>query len=156
MKQIDDLLDAFQNYYSTEQLRLTYNKVQRGAIVAAFSSIGSRFKEVLYDEVIAIHPSSLRSLPDMAVLRKVANKLGNPSAYEEKKAVRQIEDSRDYKWLLDNYVKAIEEAAIRERERVRRKGKDMGLHEAWWLHCMDEHGQYRPMPENFEDKLKEA
>lgn len=155
MKQVDDLLDAFEAYYSTTQ-RINYNKVQRGAIVAAFSSIGRRFKEVLYDEVIAVHPSSLRSLPDLAVLRQVANKLGNPAAYEEKKQVRQIEDTRDYKWLLENHEEAIRQASLRERGRVRKKGKSMGLHEAWWLHCMDEYGQYRPMPENFEDKLKEA
>jgi len=92
VRPIDDLLESFQLYYSHSGRPMLYNKVQRSTIEKSYSWIGRKYAGALADHVKSSHPISLRSLPDLAVIRKAAADLGNPDIYEEPPATPRITD----------------------------------------------------------------
>lgn len=84
-----DLIQAFEAHYSTNEWRAQYTQHQRVELADAYSWISQRYKRALYDEVVRTHPMSLRSLPDMAVLKAAERALDRPETYAE--PVPQIE-----------------------------------------------------------------
>jgi hypothetical protein len=160
MKPIDDLLKAFEVYYSTDK-PLVYGAAQRIAIHNAYVWIGPEYRIALYDEVLRTHPASLRSLPDMAVISTATKQLNPPESYEPPKPL--IEDMTGPTF---DEVKASEEARAKrdgeanhyERQRIRDKvAKGTAtVYEAWWIHCIDDNddGRYTAMTPRFRERYE--
>lgn len=145
MKPIEDLLDAFQQHYTTNERALRYTRAQRDEMVSRYAWVSTSYMAVLYDEVVTVHPMSLRSLPDMAVISGAMQKMDRPEVYAT--SVAQIEDKSEpvYESIRDavnSKAKAEGELNHRERERIRgkvRKGEATPA-EAFWVRSIDENG----------------
>lgn len=159
MRPVEDMLAAFEAYYSTPQQRMTYNQIQRKAIEKAYGWIQKGFARVLYEGVIRSHPVSLRSLPDLVVIGKVSREAGNPDSYEDRTDVAQIEDkTEEVLDLVMEHEKAKNTGAgsraPEEVERVRRKALKGSAtrYELWWLNTQLKGGMnvWRKMPEEWD------
>ena len=147
MTQIADMLQAFSMHYGG----LRYTAGQYAELMGKYSWIERVYKNALYDEVIASHPASLRSLPDVAVIEKAMLSLGRPEIF----APPQIEapiDAEDRSEVIAkitaavmHHVEPIPEMADSgeaERQRIRvrvLKGQATEC-EAFWIRCIDDYG----------------
>lgn len=155
MRPIDDMLQAFEQYYSnTTQLR--YSKVQRAAVEASFSWIGQKYSRILYDEIITEHPSSLRSLPDLAVIRKAASRLGNAAVYDDPPKVPLLEDKTEPVMgsIWSEFERRRETFGVADPDGLRRvlekvKRGDASKYESWWAHCKM-NGRHTAMPDSWD------
>lgn len=150
MKPIDDLMDAFEVYYSTAQTPVKYTTAQRVKIHNEFVWIKQRYAAELRDEVIRSHPSSLRSLPDVAVITDATRRLNPPESYEP--PPKQIEDMTPVTMAeIERIREETGNGNPEERAQVRRKAArgEATLYELWWLECIDSGKGYKAMPESF-------
>jgi hypothetical protein len=106
MLPIHGLLNGFQTHYSTHQLKLDYTQAQRNELVRRFQWISSAYARVLYEAVVTVHPMSLRSLPDIAVISEAMKGLDRPEVYEPPTNAMQITDEAG--WTDEEREKAIE------------------------------------------------
>jgi hypothetical protein len=163
MKPIDDLLRAFEVYYTIGDRPLAYSTAQRMELHNAFVWIGPEYERELYGEVIRTHPTSLRSLPDVAIVTAAANKLNPPGSYAP--PPKQIEDQTqptfdEVKQRLDSIHKEVNKEERQAMRRKRERG-ECSLYQLWWLECIDttppgEALVYRAMPQSFRDKHAEV
>ena len=172
MKQIEELIDAFEMYYSPSNRKMIYGPAQRAEITKRFIWIGNQFKLALYDEVISIHNSSLRSLPDVAVIVEAMGKMGSPESYETPRTALP-EPEVDAEDMEASVQRALAEAAGKappdlikdtrgepnryERQRIRTKVDkgDATQFEAWWIHIIDDlGGKWEAMPEDWPGIVK--
>ena len=168
MRQIDDLLSAFEAYYTTSQQPLRYTKMAREMISRKFGWIGQGFKGVLFDAVTSVHPTSLRSLPDIAVIQKAVAGFDNPQIYEAPKNLPQIEDKTEV--VIDQVQSEIRKLAAHQGtrdpegvQRIQDKARrgDASNDQLWWLKIQLDGGNtagWKPMPADWDGRAwaKEA
>ncbi|MFW5836239.1 MAG: hypothetical protein ACOCVK_02405 [bacterium] len=104
---IHGLLRGFETHYSTNQLMLEYTQPQRNELVKRFRWVSGAYARVLYEAVVTVHPMSLRSLPDMAVIAQAMKGLDRPEVYEQPTNARQITD--DAGWTDEDREAALEQ-----------------------------------------------
>ena len=168
MRPVDDLLSAFEAYYTTGQQPMRYTKVARSLIASKFAWLGEGFKNVLFDAVTSVHPTSLRSLPDIAVLQKAAAGFDNPQIYEKPQNVPQIEDRSEevFDQVEAEMQRMTEQQGSRDPEGVQqmrdkaRRG-DASNDQLWWLKVQLEGGNtagWKKMPADWDGRAwaKEA
>jgi hypothetical protein len=157
MSAVGDLLDSFQLYYSTRDKTLQYSAAQRAEIEKRYVWFKIGYARAVYDAAIALHPTSLRSLPDVAVISAATKELYMPEVYDEPDQSKQIEDHTELTFEeIERLRKEREEEEeepnhhYREQIRAKREKGDATLSELWWLECVERFGGvYRPMPAEF-------
>lgn len=78
----EKFLEQLQEYYNAPgQKPLMYGKVQAGAILAALRTRPKAYLLDLYNQVINEHSVQYRTLPDLAIIRRAMNSLGDSEAY---------------------------------------------------------------------------
>lgn len=147
MTQIADMLEAFKQHYGG----VKYTPGQYAELVKKYSWIQCAYKNALYEAVIASHPASLRSLPDVAVIEKAMLTLGRPETF----APPQIEapvDAEDRSEVVAKITAAVmhyaepipemADAGEAERQRIRvRVAKGRATEpERFWIRCIDDYG----------------
>jgi len=111
---VDRMLDAFQDYYTTGTGTLVYNQAQRRALHDELDGFTRDYLRVVYDEVLVTHESKWRSLPDVALLRKVMARLDAPETYRRQTPHLHLTD--DAGWTdeeMDRALQKFREAAGR-------------------------------------------
>lgn len=150
MTQIEDMLEAFVMHYG-----MKYTTGQRAELVGKYQWLGLAYKNAVYDEVVASHPASLRSLPDIAAIEKAMNRAGRPETYEQ--GQKQIEYGKVA--TIDQARSAVAEVksmtGVGNEEEVRRVGVriakgDATKEEQHWYWCMTENGGVWKKPEEGE------
>ena len=148
-----DMLRAFEIYYSTDR-ELKYNVAMGAEIADRYSWITPEYRTVLYEMVVSLHPASLRSLPDVAVLKEAEAKLDRPEVYRP--ALPEPEAEFDYEDLLKDKDYSIEEAMWRHRDEVAAKRSNMTVRDKWWLLGRAVWGDWRKMPEGWDMDWREV
>lgn len=144
MKPIEELIEAFQQHYSSRETTLRYTAMQHAELCKKYGWFSSRYADVVYDEVVSTHPMSLRSLPDIALISTAVSHLDEPAVYHG--PVNQIEDhSAETHELVDeclaNRAKEEGEPNHEEREKIRKKvalGRAT-KEEVFWITCIDKY-----------------
>lgn len=163
MNKAKDLIKAFELHYSTTDRRLSYTRYQANEIIERYAWITSDYAPVLYEAVVTRHPTSLRSLPDLAVLAEAERELGNRPAIFQKPA-EEREDQKLLEGETAKILSAIENAnetknpnAIRDPEGLKREKRraekgDSTLYRLWWIECLEAGEGYKPMPEDYAER----
>lgn len=104
-RDVDGMLDAFQDYYATGSGKLLYNQLQRRTLHKALDGYDRDYLRVLFDEVVLVHETKWRTLPDLAMIRRVAASLDAPEAYRTSNDSRAITD--DAGWTEERREEAL-------------------------------------------------
>ncbi len=153
----DRMIIALEKYYDQK-----YRVVNRGAITISLGRPSKAYLLALYQEVIEAHSITFKTLPDLAVIRKVQSTMGHPATYEPPEEIpderaenfaEQIarviaETSGDLPPDLINGEEPESNHAERARIRLRVMQNRATPEEAWWIHVIDDLGeQWEPMPD---------
>lgn len=157
----EDLLRAFEQYYSGSDYTLEYTETQQAVLMKHYGWMSETFKLVVYDEVLSQHGSQFRSLPDIAAIEKAIHGLDRPETYEVPvpllEAPMDVDNNpKDRDVWLDFLARIGSELGKRadnsgemnheERERVRYRiaHNDATLYERHWVWCVENNGVYVP------------
>ena len=150
MNNAKDMLEAFEQYYSTKQSAKRYSGKMANTIVDSYSWLGDRYKTALYEEVIReFVPTIARPLPDMAALAAAERQLPAPATFaqthfENRADLERVDKS--IRGMVNEKAKVEGEVNHAERERVRgrRARGDATKWELRWLQVIEEYkGDYR-------------
>lgn len=140
MRPVDAMITALQDYYG-----LQYREKMRSVIRDALATLPREYLIELYTGIINTHSVQYKQLPDMAIIRKVQDKMGAVATY-----LTPSEEEVPYDPALDEQIKRElaekkrrdGEANHYERQRIRdkvRKG-EASKYEVQWIRCVDEFG----------------
>lgn len=90
------IIGAFEDYYSTNAGRLTYNRTQRAALENELQGLPYRYLRALFDEIVSVHETKWRTLPDVALIVKAEQHLGRPEIYQDPSDAPQITDDAGF------------------------------------------------------------
>jgi hypothetical protein len=155
---IDKLIAKFRTHYAEA---LDYKAAQALELKNLYQWMRQGFADALYDEVIRIHHTRFRVMPDVAIIEHAINAMNAPAVYDqpaeqlalpEPDAVDRVEDVQHITAVLTGHADARPrdtgepEINHRERERVRVRAMkgDATSAEAFWIGCIDNHeGNWR-------------
>jgi len=151
MTPAEDMLEALQYYYSIDK-PMRYNEAQRAALLEYLGASSKAYVDMLYDEVVAIHETRFRSLPDLAVLRQAAKALDRPEVYQKPVEVPLLPEPE----RAEPGGYTIDDGRELAYELVTQKRGNMSRQEKWWLMCRVAWKQWRPMPEEWDMDWREC
>lgn len=144
----DGMLDALEKYYG-----LQYGAEMKRVIGRTIASLPREYLLELYVQIINTHSIQYKQLPDMAIIRKVQDKMGPVATYLppsgddtappydpelDAKIKRELAEKEERDGERNHY----------ERQRIRDKAKrgKASKYELQWIRCIDEHdGNWRRM-----------
>ena len=144
MNNAKDMVEAFEQYYSTKASAKRYSAKMANTIVDSYAWLGDRYKTALYEEVIReFVPTIARPLPDMAALAAAERQLPAPAtfaqAHHENRADLERVD-KSIRTMVNEKAKVEGELNHAERERIRAKVRrgDASKWEIRWITVIDE------------------
>ena len=152
MSPVEDMIEAFQQYYSSGSQVVRYNDVQRRQILRRLGTPPKEYLLDLFRGVIEVHEARFRTLPDVAVISKIANTLDAPGTYAPVKALPEPPiDPQEVERLLKQSPYTIDDAIVAERDRVAARKGNMTRCEKWWLLCRGVWKEWKPMPDGWDE-----
>lgn len=141
MTEIQDLLGAFTMHYGGPR----YTVAQHEELCSRYRWMKETYKNAIYDAVISAHPTSLRSLPDVAVIEKAMREAGRPETYETGQQQIEFGEVASIDQVQTEVKKIKAMTGVGNKEEVKRVGVRIAHGEATkdekhWYWCMTENG----------------